>query len=195
MDYPHLQRTILLNKHHILEDNMDLIQHNYLDILHQKLGNITDISGVSELIDGSYRIDYIVEPTSSQLEQINNIIQSWPLEKAKLEKLEDIDKEWEVTLENGWATPHGWKMGITTQDVALLNGNFTLAKEASNLGITDPIFVIDTDGESHEFNLQDLTMLMLQYGQARAMLSSQDAAKRKAIKNATTIEELNNLNV
>ena len=48
-------------------------------------------------------------------------------------------------------------------------------------------------GESNEFNLQDLTMLMLQYGQARAALSSQDAAKRKAINNATTLEELNNL--
>lgn len=161
--------------------------------LHNLINNVTPIHGVADNGDGSYRVDYINQPTSEQLEAVNTILESWPLEKAKLEKLETVDNEWQNTLDNGWTTPYGWKLGITTQDVALLNGNFTLAKEASNLGITAPVFVIDTDGESHEFNLQDLTMLMLQYGQARAALSSQDAAKRKAIKNSTTLEELNNL--
>ena len=117
----------------------------------------------------------------------------YDLNTIKSIKLNQLSTYFENLINNGWTTPYGWKLGITTQDIALLNGNFTLAKEASNLGITDPIFVIDTDGESHEFNLQDLTMLMLQYGQARAALSSQDAAKRKAINNATTLEELNNL--
>ena len=164
-----------------------------LDVLHNLINSITPIVGIGDNEDGTYVVDYIEIPTENQLSQINSVIESWPLEKAKLEKLETVDNEWQNTLNNGWTTPYGWKLGITTQDVALLNGNFTLAKEASNLGITDHIFVIDTDGESHEFNLQDLTMLMLQYGQARAALSSQDAAKRKAINNATTLEELNNL--
>jgi hypothetical protein len=84
-------------------------------------------------------------------------------------------------------------LGIDIPDVALLNGNFVLAKEAAGMGITDPVFVVDTTGESHAFNLADLTALMLQYGQARAVLSSQDAAKRTAINNANTIEELDNL--
>ena len=61
------------------------------------------------------------------------------------------------------------------------------------MGITDPAFVVDTTGEAHAFNLTDLTALMLQYGQARALLSSEDAAKRTAINNANTIEELNSL--
>ena len=161
--------------------------------LHNLINNIIPIHGVADNGDGSYRVDYIDQPNTEQLELVNAILESWPLEKGKLEKLETVDNEWQNTLNNGWTTPYGWKLGIATQDVALLNGNFTLAKEASNLGITDPIFVIDTDGESHEFNLQDLTMLMLQYGQARAALSSQDATKRKAIKNATSLEELNNL--
>lgn len=164
-----------------------------ISILHEKINNIVPIHGVADNGDGSYRVDYIDQPNSEQLNLVNALLDSWPLEKARLEKLELVDHEWQNTLNNGWTTPYGWKLGITTQDVALLNGNFTLAKEASNLGITDPVFVIDTDGEYHEFNLQDLTMLMLQYGQARAVLSSQDAAKRKAIKNATSIEELNNL--
>lgn len=166
---------------------------NDLSILHKQISDIVPIHGILNNANNSFRIDYINHPTEEQLSQINTIIQSWPLEKAKLEKLESVDKEWTATLANGWATPYGWKLGLDIQDVALLNGNFTLAKEAANLGITDPVFVIDTDGEAHEFSLQDLTMLMLQYGQARAALSSQDAAKRKLIKNATTIEELNNL--
>lgn len=161
--------------------------------LHKKIYSILPINGVFENIDNTYTVDYLHSPTEEQLSQINSIIQSWPLEKAKLEKLELLDDEWKTTLSNGWTTPYGWKLGLDIQDVALLNGNFTLAKEAANLGVTDPVFVIDTDGEAHEFNLQDLTLLMLQYGQARALLSSQDAAKRKAIKNATTIEDLNNL--
>lgn len=161
--------------------------------LYTLINDITPIHGIADNGDGSYRVDYITEPTAEQLNIVNVILASWPLEKAKLEKLELVDEEWSTTLANGWATPYGWKLGLDIQDVALLNGNFTLAKEAANLGVTDPVFVIDTDGEAHEFSLQDLTMLMLQYGQARALLSSQDAAKRKAIKNATTIEELNNL--
>ena len=163
-----------------------------LNVLHNMIHKIIPIVGIGDNGDGTYAIDYVGVPTEEQLSQINTIIQSWPLEKAKLEKLESVDKEWTATLANGWATPYGWKLGLDIQDVALLNGNFTLAKEAANLGVTDPVFVIDTDGEAHEFSLQDLTMLMLQYGQARALLSSQDAAKRKLIKNATSIEELNN---
>lgn len=165
--------------------------------LHNKINGIIPIHGIGFNSDNTYRIDYKDENslTTNQIQQINTIIDNWPLECAKMDKLDILDQEWQVILNHGWTTPYGWKMGITTQDVALLNGNFTLAKEAATLGITDPIFIIDTDGESHEFNLQDLTMLMLQYGQARAMLSSQDAAKRKAIKNTTTVEELNNIDL
>ena len=115
------------------------------------------------------------------------------LDKLKKIKLLAVDEEWNAIVENGWTTPYGWKMGISIEDVSLLSANFVLAKEANSLGIADPVFIVDTEGESHAFNLADLTPLMLQYGQARALLSSEDAAKRLAIKNCTTIEELNNL--
>lgn len=161
-----------------------------LSILHKSIANIVPIHGVAGNGDGTYRVDYIDDPTQEQLDQVNSIIESWPLEKAKLEKLEEVDEEWKTILEAGWETSYGWSLGIDISDVALLNGNFVLAKEAASLGITDPVFVVDTTGQSHAFNLADLTSLMLQYGQARALLSSQDATKRTAIKNATTIEEL-----
>ena len=161
-----------------------------LQVLHESIANILPIHGVADNGDGSYRVDYIDNPTQEQLDQVNSIIGSWPLEKAKLEKLEEVDEEWKTILEAGWETSYGWSLGIDVSDVALLNGNFVLAKEAASLGITDPVFVVDTTGQSHAFNLADLTSLMLQYGQARALLSSQDATKRTAIKNTTTIEGL-----
>ena len=164
-----------------------------LSNLHNLINNIVSIHGVADNGDGTYRVDYIDPPTQEQLDQVNSIIESWPLEKAKLEKLEEVDEEWKTILEAGWETPYGWSLGIDIPDVALLNGNFVLAKEAAGMGITDPVFVVDKSGESHAFNLADLTALMLQYGQARAMLSSQDAAKRTLVKNANTIEELNSV--
>ncbi len=164
-----------------------------LQVLHESIANMLPIHGVADNGDGTYRVDYINDPTQEQLDQVNAIIESWPLEKAKLEKLEEVDEEWKTILEAGWETPYGWSLGIDIADVALLNGNFVLAKEAAGMGITDPVFVVDKSGESHAFNLADLTGLMLQYGQARAVLSSQDSAKRTAINNANTIEELNTL--
>ena len=164
-----------------------------LETLHELIDKIVPIHGVADNGDGSYRVDYIDNPTQEQLDQVNSIIESWPLEKAKLEKLEEVDEEWKAILEVGWETPYGWSLGVDIPDVALLNGNFVLAKEAAGLGITDPVFVVDKSGESHAFNLADLTVLMLQYGQARALFSSQDSTKRTAISNANTIEELNAL--
>lgn len=164
-----------------------------LTILHESIANIVPIHGIADNGDGTYRVDYIDPPTPEQLDQVNSVIESWPLEKFKIEKLKEVDEEWKTILQAGWQTPYGWSLGIDIPDVALLNGNFVLAKEAAGMGIADPVFVVDATGESHAFNLIDLTALMLQYGQARAVLSSQDAAKRTAINNANTVEELENL--
>ena len=67
-----------------------------LSILHKSIANIVPIHGVAGNGDGSYRVDYIDDPTQEQLDQVNSIIESWPLEKAKLEKLEEVDEEWET---------------------------------------------------------------------------------------------------
>ena len=70
-----------------------------------------------------------------------------------------------------------------------------LAKEASNMGFTEAVSIIDKNGGSHSLNLQDLTILMLQYGQFRASASSSYASKKELIKNASTIQELNNIQI
>jgi hypothetical protein len=112
------------------------------------------------------------------------------LDQAKLDKLTEIDEDWKVILNNGWQTPEGWSLGIHTDDVALLNGAYSLAKEAAALGSTDPVTILDTNGEPHSLSVAEMTPLMLAYGQARASLSGADAARRKLVKDATTIEEL-----
>jgi len=112
------------------------------------------------------------------------------LDKAKRDKLTEIDEAWKVTLNNGWQTPEGWSLGIHTDDVALLSAAYALAKEAASLGSTDPVVISDTDSELHSLSVAEMTPLMLAYGAARSQLSGGDAARRKLVKDATTVEEL-----
>lgn len=166
-----------------------------LNILHEKINNIIPILGISENEDGSYRIDYINEPNENELDTINSILQNWSLESLKINKTNELNDIWNQRLSDGWTTPYGWKLGLTTNDLVLLNGNFTLAKEAQINNIDMPVFVIDTNNEPHELSKPDLTMLMLQYGQARSNLSSQYASKIKLIKEASSIDSLNNIDI
>jgi hypothetical protein len=165
----------------------------YLSKLHEQINSIVSIEGVQDLGNNTFHIEYLTEPSSEQLTQVNNIIAQWPLHKAKLEKLEQVDISWKTTMSNGWTTPYGWKLGIDTQDVTLLTGAFILAKEANSMGLSATGTVIDMDGQSHELSLQDMTILMLQYGQFRSQLSSQDALKRELINNANSIDSLNQI--
>jgi hypothetical protein len=167
-----------------------------LNILHEKINEIIPIVGVTQSSDGSYQIHYDNEtPNADQQQQIDQIIQNFPIEILKIQKIEELDNNWQEILKNGWTTPYGWKLGIDNQDVTLLTGAFILAKEANNMGLSNTGTVIDMDGKSHELSLQDLTILMIQYGQFRSQLSSQDALKRELINNASTIEELNNISI
>lgn len=166
-----------------------------LTVLLKKLQSVISIKAIvdrNSTIDIEYFADNI--PSESQLLQINNIINEWPLDKAKLEKIKSLDESWKLKLQNGWETPDGYSLGIDISDVALLNGVFTLAKEASLMGINNTIYIVDLDGISHSLSLQNLTILMLQYGQARASLSNSYAAIKQSINAATTIQELEAIN-
>ena len=57
------------------------------------------------------------------------------LSQAKARKLELINSQWAALEKTGWDTglPQG-HLGITPNDVALISGAFSLAKEAANLG-------------------------------------------------------------
>ena len=97
-------------------------------------------------------------------------------DQAKVE----FDSWWIEQIEQGFRSADGIRLGLTTEDVTLLTGNFVLAKEAAALGLDIPP-VIDRDGIPHALDIEELTTLMLEYGQHRAALSAEYAQRRAAI--------------
>ena len=112
------------------------------------------------------------------------------LSQAKARKIQSINNEW-ITLEKtGWNSGQGYYLGITPSDVALLVGVFSLAKEAAALGLELPHLISMANTPISFTTIQEMTLLLLQYGQARSNMASSFAARRKAVADATTIEEL-----
>lgn len=92
----------------------------------------------------------------------------------------EFDSWWIEQIEQGFRSADGIRLGLTIEDVTLLTGNFVLAKEAAALGVDIPP-VIDKDGVPHALEIDDLTTLMLEYGQHRAALSAEYAQRKAAI--------------
>lgn len=166
-----------------------------LSILHQKIQEIVNIVSISQTSANNFSIEYTDAENVSQqqLDQVNNILNLWPLDQEKFVKLTALDNKWNTDTNNGFSTPYGWKLGLTNNDVTLLTGAFLLAKEASNMGISQNATIIDTNGVSHSIAINDLTLLMLQYGQYRTELSTQYSNTKILIQQASSIEELNNI--
>lgn len=83
-------------------------------------------------------------------------------------------------IEQGFESDSGIRLGLTSEDVTLLTGNFVLAKEASAMSLDIPP-VIDKDGVPHALDMEELTALMLEYGQHRAALSAEYAQRKNAL--------------
>ena len=103
--------------------------------------------------------------------------------KAAIDKKQafaDLDQWFAAELAKGFETAGGWKLGLSQSDVTLLTGNYVLAKEAAALGMPIPP-IVDMDGVPHPMEeIEELTAIMLAYGQYRAGLS-QEYATRKAM--------------
>jgi hypothetical protein len=112
------------------------------------------------------------------------------LSQAKARKLQSINNEWLILEKTGWDSGQGYYLGITPSDVALLVGVFSLAKEAAALGLELPHLISMANTPISFSTIQEMTLLLLQYGQARSNMASSFAARRKAVADATTIEEL-----
>lgn len=166
-----------------------------LNILHEKINSIAEIISIEEITSNTFNIVY-KDPnsiTSQQQLEINNIVSSWPLDLLKINKLKELDKKWDSTINNGFLTQYGWSLGLSNNDVTLLTGAFLLGKEASSLNISQNTTIIDVNGISHSININDLTILMLEYGQYRTQLSTEYANKKNLIQQAQSTEELNNI--
>ena len=83
-------------------------------------------------------------------------------------------------LAEGFESSDGIKLGLGDSDITLLTGNFVLAKEASALELGIPP-VFDTDGKAWPLTIQELTALMLEYGQHRAALSAEYTLRRNNV--------------
>lgn len=104
--------------------------------------------------------------------------------KAEIDKqkaLAVVDEWFEGQIAEGFKTPGGWRLGLTTADVTLLTGNYVLAQQADALGGDIPP-VVDMGGGVHAIeDIEELTSLMLAYGQHRAQLSAEYASRKAAI--------------
>lgn len=90
--------------------------------------------------------------------------------------------EWFASqLALGYEVPgRGFRLGLEQSDVTLLTGAFVLAKEAAAIGMDVPP-IVDADGIPHQLSLEELTAVMLGYGQYRATLSQEYAARVAAL--------------
>jgi len=129
-----------------------------------------------QAVDGVWKLNYSLVNIS--------------LEQAKSNKLQNIEQEWGSLEILGWDSGQGYHLGITPSDVALLVGVFSLAKEAAALGLELPHLISMANTPISFSTIQEMTLLLLQYGQARSNMASSFAARRKAVADATTIEEL-----
>lgn len=105
-----------------------------------------------------------------------------PSKKAQIDvaRVAAAADEWfAAQIEQGFESDSGIRLGLSTDDVTLLTGNFVLAKEAAALSLDIPP-VIDKDGVPHALDMEDLTALMLGYGQHRAALSAEYAQRKTA---------------
>lgn len=112
------------------------------------------------------------------------------LQNLKQIKLQKLESYWNYKIAQGWASPEGWKLGLTINDVTLLTGAFLLLKEGVNLGLISSTTIIDMDNTAHIVDLPTMTMLMLSYGQYRANLSNEYSSIKNQISEAIDENQL-----
>jgi hypothetical protein len=163
--------------------------------LHKAMSAFAPIVSVAGI--GTDMNSYVVEFDSAATDEQKNaayaFMQNWPMHSGKAQIAEfnrqELERWFSEQLEAGCELSNGYSLGLTSNDVALLTGNYVLAQTAANIGLPLPD-LIDKDGVPHRIeSLAVLTQLMLEYGQYRAGLSAVYAAKKAAIEQA--IAELN----
>ena len=170
-----------------------LIGDQYEDIYNLTLDQKDDsniVKNVQMPIPLSSDIGIYLTSLINQVSNYKSNIEPNSLDEAKELKQISINNEW-ITLEKtGWDSGQGYYLGITTSDVALIVGVFSLAKEAAALGLELPNLISMANTPISFNTIQEMTLLLLQYGQARSNMASSFAARRKAVSDATTIEQV-----
>ena len=154
----------------------------------------TNSDGVSRNITMPVLLDSevgkFISNLSDQVWNYNPTAAPDALSQAKAWSFQNIDNEWAALEKIGWDSGRGYRLGISPSDVALLVGVFSLAKEAAALGLELPHLISMANTPISFTTIEEMTLLLLQYGQARSNMASSFAARRKAVADATTIEEV-----
>lgn len=138
---------------------------------------IIDSSSLPE--DATYRAAWDCDLTDPMSSVVVNPEKRAEIDKAKA--LADLEDWFREMTEPGFATADGIVLGMSQQDVVLLTGYYVLAKEVASLGGDIPP-LMDKHGVPHQIaEIEELTAIMLAYGQRRAEISVEYAAKRAAI--------------
>lgn len=179
---------------------------------HFSVSNIKAISGDPADVNNSYQVSVVEQDSdgtsknkvfkiknsdeiSVKINELASLFLSYnptadTLEQAKFIKLNQIQNEWLAVEASGWDSKQGFNLGITSSDVALLVGVFSLAKEAAAMGLAIPSIIAMNNSVVNFETISEMTILLLRYGAARSQMSEEFAAKRRAVESATTVEEL-----
>ena len=150
-----------------------------------KIAPVISLTGAFDDMS-QYQLEFAADATPEQINAANAFLQKWPMvreqQRIANHNYELVDAWFKEQITAGFTTSRGFRLGLTTEDVALLTGNFVLAKSGAELGLPVPP-IIDLDGIPHVFSsVEELTFLMLEYGQHRANLSAAYAAKKEAVR-------------
>jgi len=157
--------------------------------------NVIETNDDQTVKNNTYRIKS-TEEISIKLDELKNLLLNYTpvvldtLSAAKSKKLGQINNQWFILEQTGWNSGQGFNLGITSSDVALLVGVFSLAKEAAAMGLAVPSIIAMNNSVVNFETISEMTILLLRYGAARSQMSEDFAAKRRAVESATTVEEL-----
>lgn len=142
------------------------------------------------------RVDYQDKATPEQRAEGDAIASKFDvvLEEARTDKVIELREWWDAVLQAG-VMPDGqdYSLAAMPSDIGLLTGLYVLAQTAIGLGIktnSDTFVILDATGTPHLLNFQELTFVLLSYGDKRATLATQYVGYSLAINAATKVEEL-----
>jgi len=185
-------------------ESLSIILTQIINLNTNTLQDIYNVTLCKTTADGTTKnINMPVELNSSDGLYLKSLVsKAWnyipdaapdPLSQAKATKLQLINSQWADLEKTGWDSGEGFNLGITASDVALLVGVFSLAKEAALMGLSIPSIIAMNNSTVNFSTIEEMTVLLLRYGSARSQMSESFAARRLAVAEATTIEEVESI--
>lgn len=150
-----------------------------ISTLTQLVLSVCPITGLSEQ-DDSYVIHFAANATEEQKASANAVIANKDAIAEKYHKLNKLNDDFAASVDAGFTTSYGWKLGLKNDDLTLLSSLYLMARTCVEMNLALPE-IIDTDGVAHALPFEMLTTVMLQYGSYRAALSKDYAEQKKAI--------------